>query len=848
MDHIKDGEFTVSDEVVESLQNDFDEVMAALAEHEDYARFRMEYDVLYRALRKSHESEKQLVKRCQQLTQELMSNAAKVQAALKLSQEDHTTIDALKKEIEKAWRMVDAANEKDAHAKDTMKSLKEEVATLEEIMANGSELTSAQSATLEGLKMEKKRMEIEYQELTKQVEILTRDIKELSCKSKEMEAEILNNQGELRRVKDRELIIQQEYDKETRARERADYQVKEQLHLAQQRAKELKTHEQIRADLLETVNALRVQVQTDKEKRQALEQKIETAEKQLYHTQQSYDDALDTTEALNERHRALFGEIANAEKMAQDLRNEQQRTHTVQDGDYKKYRHLAQQNDDMKQEYENLKRQKDTIQKRIDAVKKERKMIMSTCEALQREQETLKKYGENEQKKLQVVEGIIANEIESQKDVEAAIEREREINMRLHKTMMRLENEREKCGAEVLQVIEQHTLVREELKVASITCKETKKAIEESEQRLKKQQGLYEQERAERNLYTKKLIESQDEVMELKQGFRMMDHQIRQLKEELAMKEKKFQDETSAQKVAREKLAKVRRLVNERTATLEDINRNCENVSQNIKQLVKVVNECDKELSEQRQMFLTVSNERDMLGTQLIRRNDELALLYEKVRIQQETISRGDAACRAREDDLRLLRLKATDLRRQSKIASQRSQNINQLEEDVKQLMYDLTVQRAKVQALTEEAENPKSSLRWEKVDGRNPTAEELNRKIYHLQKRLITKSEECVEKDMELQEKQRLLTELANILARQPGPEVVQQLNICQKDLHRTCSVMKQKASELNMVGTHHSELKYEAERLRQELNTTKRKYYEMRMSNDELLKSLDNTNPRLV
>jgi hypothetical protein len=36
-----------------------------------------------------------------------------------------------------------------------------------------------------------------------------------------------------------------------------------------------------------------------------------------------------------------------------------------------------------------------------------------------------------------------------------------------------------------------------------------------------------------------------------------------------------------------------------------------------------------------------VMGERDILGTQLIRRNDELALLYEKVKIQQSTLSRG---------------------------------------------------------------------------------------------------------------------------------------------------------------------------------------------------------------
>ncbi len=36
--------------------------------------------------------------------------------------------------------------------------------------------------------------------------------------------------------------------------------------------------------------------------------------------------------------------------------------------------------------------------------------------------------------------------------------------------------------------------------------------------------------------------------------------------------------------------------------------------------------------------------DRDMLGTQLVRRNDELALLYEKLRLQEATIAQGRKA------------------------------------------------------------------------------------------------------------------------------------------------------------------------------------------------------------
>lgn len=74
---------------------------------------RLEYEKLHRALKKSHEQEKRLIKKCRELNGEIVNNAAKVQTALKLSQEDQATIGSLRKEIEKAWTMVDVAHEKE---------------------------------------------------------------------------------------------------------------------------------------------------------------------------------------------------------------------------------------------------------------------------------------------------------------------------------------------------------------------------------------------------------------------------------------------------------------------------------------------------------------------------------------------------------------------------------------------------------------------------------------------------------------------------------------------------------------------------------------------------------------
>ncbi len=48
--------------------------------------------------------------------------------------------------------------------------------------------------------------------------------------------------------------------------------------------------------------------------------------------------------------------------------------------------------------------------------------------------------------------------------------------------------------------------------------------------KLKQQQQLYETVRADRNHYSKGLLESQDEIAELKKKFKIMGHQIEQLK------------------------------------------------------------------------------------------------------------------------------------------------------------------------------------------------------------------------------------------------------------------------------------------------------------------------------
>lgn len=56
-------------------------------------------------------------------------------------------------------------------------------------------------------------------------------------------------------------------------------------------------------------------------------------------------------------------------------------------------------------------------------------------------------------------------------------------------------------------------------------------------------------------------------------------------------------------------------------------------------------------------------SERHILGTQLVRRNDELALLNEKLRCIQLLMSKGEAVYNERVKDIQVLRLEIRNLR-----------------------------------------------------------------------------------------------------------------------------------------------------------------------------------------
>eukprot|EP01041_Mallomonas_annulata_P007788 gene7788-15929_t len=823
----------------EALERDFQEVLTELMGDQSLEKFRLEYEKLHRALKKSHEQEKRLVKKCRELNSEILNNQAKIKTALRLSQEDQKTISHLQKEMEKTWKLVYMSQEKEMRAKETISQLKDEMANLSKLVERGAGLSLNQENMVKELRLGKEELQRQVEELQSQL-ILTD--KQLAEQHKQYE--------ELREERDSSNVLIDDF--------KSQLSSKESEILREQRRRE-KTQKELQDARIRLDEKQRLEGQMSDEVSKTQNQVVEL-EKQLNDARatmekylRDYDSLFHRTQKVTEdledqvsRNRQLQIVNVNQEKDLKNKITEIHRLTTEKESAERKFErehHTAlaykQQIEDAKTplavalaENENLQKEllthrkrEEKLEKEVDTIERDKNVqIRATVRA-----ETKTKEQEDLVKEQERITQNLDNEINSYKD---------EIQ-RLRKVVYQLEKDRERLGNEVGEQRNQYLNVQEEMKLREVRILELQKKVSDWEAKLKQQQQLYESVRSDRNHYSKHLIESQDEIAEMRKKFKIMDHQIEQLKEEIAAKDqalvKEHFDFQRAEKLREHK-------ENELSRHAQLLKTNQELIQQQdveVRRLASTIRRMDEESLAQRKEYDQVINERDILGTQLIRRNDELALLYEKLRVQTSCIKAGEAQYASKIEDLCMMKIKIKDLQRQLSISSGSGATVEEQRRQVLQLQKDLLQEKTKVTALSEELENPMNVHRWRKLEGSDPATFELIQKIQTLQRRLIAKTEEVVEKGLVIQEKDKLYIELKTILSRQPGPEVAEQMTSLQQTLKQKTRQMKAMASELNMYQAQVNEYRYEIERTNRELQDIKRKYYQQKRKG-EILKEV--------
>ena len=841
----EEQQLTLQSSAFEALEADFQEVLNELVGDKSLERFRLEYEKLHHALKKSHEYEKQLISKCRELNQEIVSNASKVQSALRMSRNDQNNITLLKKEIENAWKIVDAAQEKEKRARETITKLKGEIEKLTRIVDQGAGLSMNQENALNELMEDKARLLKEVEGLTMSLESEQLKTSQLVENNKGLEQEKFDIDRQLHECKAQITQLSTKHERETRKSERLTAEMTTLKDINDARKDQLGRKNEEVEGLKEDMNQLilqkrEVEYALDKYRDVAEELRLKNdeLERTVSDHQETATRILSDKDSMEGQMKTMKEDVKKIQNQLQIEKRSKQKLKAEKDRLAFQKLEAEKVKDELRNEMVNVFKELELQSRNADADEKLIKDLQNHAKKL------MASLGASREKnKMQM--GIVQNHEEVRKALEQDIVRHKTEEERLRRRNYELEKQREKAAMNASTWHAKHQEALEQAKIKEMEQNEVAKKLQEEKTKLKLQQALYEQVRADRNLFSKQHIQSQDEIAEMKRKFKIMTHQIEQLKEEIQTKDHALINEHFAFKRLKDEMKVLKRKLAKREEVLQTADQVLKSQDSEVKNLRHTLQEAEQAQRLQKQVYDDVVQERDILGSQLVRRNDELALLYEKIRILQSTLSKGEIQYRERLDEIKMMNLQVTDMKRELSIRTNEGATIDALKNEVHVTQKELLQERTKVKALSEELENPMNVHRWRKLEGSDPKKFELIQKIQTLQKRLIEKTEDVVEKDLLLQEKERLYQELKNILARQPGPEVAEQLSIYQQNLKEKTRQMKAMAAELNMLQAQCNDYKYEVERVNRDLKDTKKKYFDQRRKEQAIKDAIRGENP---
>jgi len=809
-----------------ALEADFENTLVELSEPH-LERFKAEYETLHRALKKSHESEKRLLKKCRELSTDISATSTKVSTAQRLSAEDQNIIAQLKKDIEKIWSSVEHSHEKEAQSKDTLGTLRSEIENLRHSIDQGAGTSIVQENRVRELGAERDELHRERDSHAQQVQQARSEIVEISERLKTLEAEKATTDAAVAELNAQIAGKHADTERERRRKERLEQSIREVKEVLEKRQEEIKGKQaRVATGLLEQTK-LEQQVREQKQHTDRTLKEVDGLTQKVSKLQVELEDQV----ATNANQATINGQIVNVIKTKLDeiagISLEIKRLEKLRDALNKKVLGLEEQRKEVDVARDKIKADILVVEGDIEDERKERETEAKSIDELVRERDILNK---NLQKMVgatgQIADLLKINE-NSKRNLEVEISCFRSVSQKQALDLKRLQGEKSKYSIEAAEAQSKFSNALDEVKAREITVLQLQKKIAEGESKLKQQQNLYEAVRSDRNLYAKNQIEAQEEIAEMKRKFKTMTRHIEQLKEEIDAKDQALvKEHFEHMKVDKEKeqLADGLQAVKKQLVKAEADEGQ---FKAEVSKLNVIINEADTERLKQQKEYETVCNERDILGMQLIKRNDELSQLYEKIKIQQTTLNAGERAYAERVADIAALQMDLATLKAEGHMLKASVANMDMLRHEGLQLERELLQERTKVRALAEELETQMNVHRWRKLEGSDPSTYGMIQRSHALQKQLIRKTEEVAAKDGLIQQKEKLYVELKSILARQPGPEVAEQLQIYQDNLSEKQKQLKAMTAELNMHRGQVSDLKLDQENLVSQLGQIKKKYF---------------------
>merc|ERR1711959_415235 len=492
---------------------------------------------------------------------------------------------------------------------------------------------------------------------------------------------------------------------------------------------------------------------------------------------------------LNDESRSAADELSQKQKKHEKTLREYKKQEQSRDNLKESLTPLESQRKDLikqrKQRDEEMRRQR----KLLDDIQAEVDLFIGAF----LKQETLEKEKKEEH------DMIVQSMEEMQKDLQTLKQQEQQWSAHFKF----LSSQREKIARDSSTA---HRLCREtwdEVQMKELEEFDLKKKLQEISQRQKEFCTMYEVVKNERNKYVAMIQSSSQNLSEMKEKLKILQNEVEILRMESAFKDKQLQkgkQDAGRLEVIHDQLQ------NEKTRSTGKgaaLNEQVEQYVIEIDKLNSIINSIEKEMVILKRKYEQAVETRNFTGIQLIDRNDELCILWEKSNIQEKLLKKGEQAMLTKEEEIRSLKIDVKEVKRQLHVVQKKIPEVPKLIDEVMRLREQVASVRKRTDELSLELENPKSVLRkWRGLGGEDLDLQTLRMKTQDLEERLNDKKESLLEKELILEEVSALSDKLRSqaVDGRQGTMELSQKVNVFQSRIKGVTRKMMSTVSELSM------------------------------------------------
>ncbi|KDO30765.1 hypothetical protein SPRG_04666 [Saprolegnia parasitica CBS 223.65] len=280
------------------------------------------------------------------------------------------------------------------------------------------------------------------------------------------------------------------------------------------------------------------------------------------------------------------------------------------------------------------------------------------------------------------------------------------------KILALLSAQREMKARAASTAIDNEKATQQELKMKELVILDFAKKCNETNNRLKEFSALYDIVKNERNKYVNLIQASSQALAEMKEKIKILHNEVEVLRNESLAKDKALTKERLAHQTAqcsRDSL----RLDTNKCHELYRIKQ--EQVEQQIVQIDKlnsIINVTEKDMLRLKKQYEIAVEARNSTGVQLIDRNDELCILYEKCNIQAKTLTDGELAIQEKEQQSRMLHIKLLDMERQIETIRKKVPLVPEYASKVLSIQHELKQERIVTEMMCRDLETPKNAER----------------------------------------------------------------------------------------------------------------------------------------